>query len=104
MPARILPNVLFPAPFSPQIACTSPGATSKLTSSSATAPGKRLVMPVKRIAGDVIVSVSLRQRDVLRVDVREAPLLELPRPGPEVLLRYADEIHLHMRGNVFLEI
>ena len=51
MPASTRPSVLLPAPFSPQIACTSPAATSKLTSFSATTPGKRTVTPAKRRAG-----------------------------------------------------
>src|SRR5438270_1295080 len=38
-------SVLLPAPFSPSSACTSPSAASKWTSSFATTPGKRFVMP-----------------------------------------------------------
>src|SRR4051812_35297066 len=45
MPARSLISVDLPAPFSPQRAWTSPACRSKLTSRSATTPGKRLVSP-----------------------------------------------------------
>src|SRR5882672_4075247 len=38
-------SVLFPAPFSPRSACTSPSAASKSTPSLATAPGNRFVIP-----------------------------------------------------------
>src|SRR5436190_9507019 len=38
-------RVLFPAPFSPSSAWTSPGAASKSTASFATTPGKRFVIP-----------------------------------------------------------
>src|SRR6478609_4360612 len=38
-------SVDLPAPFSPSSACTSPSATSKWTSSFATTPGNRLVIP-----------------------------------------------------------
>jgi len=38
-------SVVLPAPFSPSRAWTSPGATSKETSSFASTPGKRLVIP-----------------------------------------------------------
>src|SRR3954470_16270277 len=41
----ILIRVLLPAPFSPSRAWTSPGRTSKSTSSRATTPGKTLRMP-----------------------------------------------------------
>src|SRR5262245_62040567 len=38
-------SVDFPAPFSPRRACTSPGASSKSTSSFARTPGNRFVIP-----------------------------------------------------------
>src|ERR1051326_7732162 len=38
-------SVLFPAPFSPSSACTSPAAASNSTPSFAITPGKRLVIP-----------------------------------------------------------
>src|SRR5919201_4543410 len=44
-------RVLFPAPFSPKSACTSPAAASKSTRSLATTPGKRFVMPRITTAG-----------------------------------------------------
>ena len=44
-------SVVFPAPFSPRSACTSPEAASKLTPSFATTPGNRFVIPVMRTAG-----------------------------------------------------
>jgi len=44
MPARILPRVLFPAPFSPIKAWQLPRSIATLTSSKARTPGKRLVM------------------------------------------------------------
>src|ERR687887_1417280 len=44
-------SVVFPAPFSPSNACTSPAAASKETSSFATTPGKRLLIPTMRTAG-----------------------------------------------------
>src|SRR5262245_46635595 len=45
-------KVVLPAPFSPSRACTSPGPASKLTFSFATTPGKCLVIPTIRTAGD----------------------------------------------------
>src|SRR4051812_44486199 len=47
-------SVVFPAPFSPSSACTSPAAASKSTSSFATTPGKRFVIPSSRTAGAVL--------------------------------------------------
>ena len=43
MPASSFPSVLFPAPFSPQSAWHEPEAIAKVTPSSATTPGKRLL-------------------------------------------------------------
>src|SRR5689334_7263814 len=45
MPYRIFIRVDLPAPFSPTIACTSPEATSTFTSSLASTPGNRFVIP-----------------------------------------------------------
>src|SRR6478609_7567415 len=45
-------SVLFPAPFSPSSACTSPGAASKSTASFASTPGKRFVIPRIETAGE----------------------------------------------------
>ena len=47
-------RVLFPAPFSPSSACTSPTAASKSTASFASTPGKRLVIPRIATAGVVL--------------------------------------------------
>src|SRR6476661_1969867 len=44
-------RVDLPAPFSPMRACTSPGRSSKETSSFATTPGKRFVMPSSTTKG-----------------------------------------------------
>src|SRR5205823_6538396 len=45
-------SVLFPAPFSPSSACTSPAAASKSTASFASTPGKRFVIPRIETAGE----------------------------------------------------
>src|SRR5205809_7824445 len=45
-------SVVFPAPFSPSSAWTSPAAASKSTSSLATTAGKRLVIPRSATAGE----------------------------------------------------
>src|SRR5213592_3655519 len=55
MPARILPSVLLPAPFSPTSAWQLPRSTSKLTSSRARTPGKCLVREWKERKGMVEV-------------------------------------------------
>src|SRR5688500_4416535 len=47
----ILMSVLFPAPFSPTSACTSPRRRVKSTPSSAVAPAKRLTMDSMRRMG-----------------------------------------------------
>src|SRR3954451_23070736 len=44
-------SVVFPAPFSPRSAWTSPAAASKSTSSFATTAGNRLVIPRSATAG-----------------------------------------------------
>src|SRR5919201_4320273 len=44
-------SVLFPAPFSPSSACTSPTAASKSTRSFASTPGKCFVIPCILTAG-----------------------------------------------------
>jgi len=50
-PERHLTSVLLPAPFSPTIACSSPGTTSSDTSLSATTPENRLVTWQKEMTG-----------------------------------------------------
>src|SRR2546421_13079967 len=50
-PVRMFESVLFPAPFSPSKACTSPAAASKSTPSFATTPGNRFVIPRIETAG-----------------------------------------------------
>src|ERR671929_221672 len=47
----MLDSVVFPAPFSPSSACTSPSAASKSMWSFATTAGNRLVIPRSAIAG-----------------------------------------------------
>src|SRR5436189_245373 len=47
----MLDSVVFPAPFSPSSACTSPAAASKLAPSFATTPGNRFVIPTIRTEG-----------------------------------------------------
>src|SRR5712692_8943399 len=49
---RMFESVLFPAPFSPKSACTSPAAASKSTESFASTPGKRFVIPRMQTAGE----------------------------------------------------
>src|SRR5712691_10511531 len=49
---RMFERVLFPAPFSPSRACTSPAAASKPTESFASTPGKCFVIPRMRTAGE----------------------------------------------------
>src|SRR5512136_1470184 len=44
-PERILTRVDFPAPFSPEMACTSPEAAEKLTPRRACVPSKCLLIP-----------------------------------------------------------
>src|SRR5438046_2709488 len=100
MPARILPNVLFPAPFSPQSAWQEPSATARLTSVSACTPTNRLPTCSKRTAGTVIVGLHL---EVFSMDVREAPGAKLSRPVAEVRLRDAHQFHRNDLRDVFLE-
>jgi hypothetical protein len=61
IPARIFISVDLPAPFSPQIACTSPPWQSKLTSSSARTPGNPFDMPLMPSAA-VLVNFAPRSR------------------------------------------
>src|SRR5580765_1353121 len=93
-PASSLPSVLLPAPFSPHSAWQLPAATSKLTPSSASTPGNRLVTPSKRRkltrSRRHVTSFELQ---VFLGHVAEAPLAELARPGAEVLLGDAHELH-----------
>src|SRR5260221_7896637 len=103
MPARIRPSVLFPAPFSPQSAWQVPAATSRVTSSSASAPGNRRVTPSKRTAGS-LMAPRRSARQVLRRHVGEPPRLELARPFPEVLLADPDQLHRDDRGRLLLVV
>src|SRR5581483_4951533 len=79
-------SVLFPAPFSPSSACTSPAAASKSTASFARTPGKRFVIDriataapcgaaVAGPASAVMRFTSRRRRRKLagRLDVRDGP-------------------------------
>src|SRR5215216_1229963 len=101
MPARILPRVLFPAPFSPQKAWQDPSATSSVTSSRACTPTNRFVTRSNRTADCVIRRSHFR---VLLVEVGEAPHLQLARPLSEVVARDADEVHGNDRRHVLLEV
>src|SRR5919199_1058350 len=51
-------SVLFPAPFSPSRACTSPTAASKSTRSFASTPGNRFVIPRSATAVPVGTAVA----------------------------------------------
>jgi len=44
-------SVVFPAPFSPSSACTSPGMSVKFTSSFATTPGNLFTIPIISTSG-----------------------------------------------------
>src|SRR5437870_13226472 len=50
----MLDSVVFPAPFSPSRACTSPCAASKSTWSFATTAGNRFVIPRRATAADMV--------------------------------------------------
>src|SRR5579884_280341 len=63
-------SVLFPAPFSPRSACTSPAAASKSTPSFATTPGKRFTIPRAATAASGEAAVA-----------RPAPLVVCPSTG-----------------------
>src|SRR5581483_4458077 len=84
-------SVLFPAPFSPSSACTSPAAASKSTASFASTPGKRFVIPRIETAGEAPgVPAPLTSRSVLgaccptrlagRLDVRDGADHALDEP------------------------
>src|SRR3954470_4675110 len=115
MPASSLPSVLLPAPFSPHSAWHDPRRTSKLTSSSARAPGKRLLTLRKLTSGrsdiadiaDVAADSTddpsaLLELEVFLGDVGEAPLPELARPRAERLRRDAHRIHRNDLGDFLL--
>src|SRR6476660_8862622 len=116
IPASSLPSVLLPAPFSPQSAWHDPRRTSKLTSSRARAPGKRLLTLRKLTSGrsrsDVADSPELAdstnglarllELQVFLGHVGEAPLPELARPRPERLAGDPHRIHRHDLGDVLL--
>src|SRR6478736_10043921 len=93
-------RVDLPAPFSPIRACTSPGRASNETSSFATTPGKRFVMPSSTTKGGALArpapSPSLivvgRRRCRLRI------LRNLDRPVDDVLpvqLERRDDVRSH---------
>ena len=50
-PDAIRASVDLPEPFSPVSACTTPASSARSTSSRATTPGNRLVIPVRRSSG-----------------------------------------------------
>ena len=89
IPASSLPSVLLPAPFSPHSAWHDPRRTSKLTSSRARAPGKRLLTLRKLTSGPFDIGAvvdfadstndlaPLLELQVFLGDVGEAPLPEL---------------------------
>src|SRR5687767_9489467 len=99
MPANSFPRVLLPAPFSPQSAWHEPTPMSNVTSSSATTPGKRLVIDRKLTAIDSMNArlgsseTSVRQLQVRLGHVGEAPVAKLASPGAEILLGHAHQLH-----------
>src|SRR5438093_12401743 len=94
-------SVDLPAPFSPSRACTSPRRRSKSTSSLASTPGNRFVMPrSSRTAGASMRSDSMRLETTSGA---EAPLddpvsavllldggRDLDLPGDDLLLEHRD--------------
>src|SRR3954452_12098695 len=100
MPASTLPSVLFPAPFSPHSAWHDPAATSSVTPSSACTPRNLFVICSKRTAGSLI-SLHL---EILRVDVGEAPCLQLLGPLSKVVLGDADQLHRDHVGHILLRV
>ena len=66
MPARSLPSVLLPAPFSPQRAWHDPAAMSNETWSSATTPGNRFVTLSNRTAGGAAIDWHLNASRAFR--------------------------------------
>src|SRR5471032_85114 len=88
-------SVLFPAPFSPRSACTSPSAASKSTPSLATAPGNRLVIPRSETAGiDEDGFRGSRRRERRRRLAGCAPLHALDEPVHRVELGHAQLLAL----------
>src|SRR5205085_2318648 len=77
IPASSLPSVLLPAPFSPHSAWHDPRRTSKLTSSRARAPGKRLLTWRKLTSGLFDVADVFGIVDVADSTDDLPPLLEL---------------------------
>src|SRR5215218_5244133 len=62
----MLESVVFPAPFSPSKAWTSPSAASKSTRSFATTAGNRFVIPRRATAGGEAATTSPPNRLALR--------------------------------------
>src|SRR4051812_19708554 len=117
MPASSLPSVLLPAPFSPHSAWHDPRRTSKLTSSRARAPGKRLltwrkltielfdvaaVFDFVDVADCTNALSALLELQVFLGDIGEAPLPKLARPRPERLAGDPHRIHRNDLRNVLL--
>src|SRR5215216_4512258 len=59
-------SVDFPAPFSPMTECTSPARSTKSTPSSASTPGKWMVMPRMETSGGASMSTGMRHSPWLR--------------------------------------
>src|SRR6266568_2224344 len=96
-------RVDLPAPFSPISACTSPGRSSRETSSFATTPGKRFVMPSSTTKGGALPrpARSLSPIVVGRRPGRLRLLRNLDRPADDVLpvlLQLSDDIRGHQLG------
>src|SRR5439155_16376834 len=66
IPERMLIRVDLPAPFSPSRQCTSPCRAASETSSFATTPGNRFVMPSSSTAGAPVGVAALRLSDSVR--------------------------------------
>ena len=108
-PPGSCPSVLLPAPFSPQSAWQEPGGTSKLTSSSARAPGKRFETCRSGRAGDRGVMPTFAATSRRYLSFRYASgtsvkphCLELARPRPEVVLRDPHQSIGMISGTSFL--
>src|SRR5216110_915823 len=98
IPARILPSVLLPAPFSPISAWRLPRSTSMLTRSSASTPGKRLVTLWKerKLIELLTQPTGTIGRDAVHAGSRELPGFDGRIDGPDVnlqagALQFSDE-------------
>src|SRR5262245_52385255 len=85
-PARIFIRVLFPAPFSPQTACSSPRAIDSDTSLSATTPGNRLVIERTSMCGRRVKGLESRgsHPPTVNTSINRKPSTTLD-PGPWTL-------------------